>query len=516
MTLIKRLLILSSVLLFVGCDKNFKEINTDPFATTNIDPAFLFAGAEQVGTGGWETENTIAQQFVNPFNLGATTGPNFNEDNDNFNNGTWNNYTGSIKNLVQALALLDGSNRENLKSMIRIWKANVFMMIVDTYGNVPYFDAGKAYLKGIFYPKYDDAAAIYGDLEKELKEATTALNPSGDFVPEDLFFGAHGSTPSGDAATQVAKWKKVGYSLLLRLGMRYSKVDPSKASAIVTEAFNGGVMTSNADNVYVTYDGTNFINTANNGLFTNNPYYYYAAEPFVNQLKATNDPRTPCLIARFNNPAQPFNDPNPNTTISEQYGVPIGVTSTLLKNPPYRGAKGAGFDYSQMNVNCIASLTAPTFWITYAQTSLLLAEAAHRGWIQGGDAQAQTYYENGVKADMDNYAKYGHTISTAEEDAYLSQAGVAYDPANALKQINTQYWIACIRNGSEAWANLRRSGFALIGLSPNLYNNNLNGGFIRRLSYPDYELSNNPENYQEAVASMGGSDDLVTRIFWDK
>ncbi len=56
------------------------------------------------------------------------------------------------------------------------------------------------------------------------------------------------------------------------------------------------------------------------------------------------------------------------------------------------------------------------FWVTYAQTSLLLAEAAKRGWVAGGDAAAKTYYENGITADMDTYALYPGTspISASE------------------------------------------------------------------------------------------------------
>ena len=38
--------------------------------------------------------------------------------------------------------------------------------------------------------------------------------------------------------------------------MRYSKLNPTKAQSIVAEAFAGGVMTSNADNAHVKYDGT--------------------------------------------------------------------------------------------------------------------------------------------------------------------------------------------------------------------------------------------------------------------
>ena len=527
--LINRLIIISTVLIFEGCDKDFVKINTDPYAVTSIDPALLFAGAERTFTGaGWETENTIVQQFVNPFNAGATLGPNFNADIDNFNNGRWdasytgtapanNPPTGGLKSLIQAAAILKGNtNSVNLLSMIRIWKAQAFMGLVDEYGDVPYFDAGKAYIDNIFYPKYDDDAAIYADLEKEIREATAALNPAGDYVSADLFFGKNAAVSITSVSAQVAKWKKLGNSLLLRLGMRYSKLNPAKAQSLAAEAFAGGVMTSNADNVYVKYDGTLATNVFNLGLINNNPRFYYAAEPFVNQLKSTNDPRSGFIVAKFADPNNPLSDPNPDYAAANQFGVPVGVISDALANPPYRGVRAGGYNYSQFNVKCVASQTAPTFWITYAQTSLLLAEAAKKGWIAGGDASAQTYYENGITADIDSYALYpnGAAVSAAAKTAYLTDPAIVYNAANALQLINTQYWIASVTNGTEAWANFRRSGFP--ALSPNLSNNNLSGGFIRRLSYPDYESSNNKVNYVAAVQAIGGTDNLTTRIFWDK
>ena len=51
---------------------------------------------------------------------------------------------------------------------------------------------------------------------------------------------------------------------------------------------------------------------------------------------------------------------------------------------------------------------------------------------------------------------------------------------------------------------------------PNLFNNNLSGGFIRRFSYPQSELNDNTAQYNEAVAGLGGPDFLTTRVFWDK
>ncbi len=509
------IIISGALLLSTSCDQDFVEINTNPYAVNSIDPALLFAGAQRTHLGTWAAEHTIVQQFVIPYNTGANLGFNFNEDIDDVNNPKWNqSYPQSIRNLTQAINLLGtDTERVNLLSMLRIWKAQVYMGLVDEYGDVPYLEAGKAVSDGIFYPKYDDDAAIYDDLYNEIKSGVASLNAGADFVAADLFFGSKGGIPTSNAADQVAKWKKLGNSLLLRLGMRYSKINPDKAKSIVSEAFTGGVMTSNADNAMVKYDGTLFVNNENNGL-RNFSYFYYAAEPFVNQLKSTNDPRGKYILANYDDPASPLADASPDTELSNQFGVPIGILSNDLgaANGPYRGQRAGGLNYSQMNLHSVASPLAPDFWVTYAQTSLLLAEAAHRGWISGS---AQAYYEQGITADMQAYSLYPQTtpISDAAIASYLSSEGVAFNSANALEQINTQYWIVNLRNGTEAYANFRRSGFP--ALKPNTFNDNLNGGFPRRLSYPNYEMSSNAEHYQAAATAIGG-DDLLSRVFWDK
>ncbi|NLA49566.1 MAG: SusD/RagB family nutrient-binding outer membrane lipoprotein, partial [Bacteroidales bacterium] len=335
---------LITVLLFLGgCDKDFVEVNTDPFAINKIDPALLFAGAQRVGTHGrHESENTIVQHFVNPFNEGATKAFNFNADIDLFQTSPFSLYTGPIKAYVHILDLLEGTTTlVNLQSMVRIMKAFCFMVIVDHYGDVPYFNAGLAAIEGetAFFPEYDDDSGIYENLYTEISEAIANLNPAGDFVSADLFYGFHAYIPVNSTAVQVEKWKKLGNSLLLRLGMRYSKANPDKAQQIVSEAFNGGVMTSNDDNAFVTYDGTLYTNGANNGLIDNNPRFYYAAEPLVNQLKKTQDPRTKYLIALFANPGDPLGDENPNHNLDDMFGVPVGVEATSLGNPPYRGTR---------------------------------------------------------------------------------------------------------------------------------------------------------------------------------
>ncbi len=505
-------------LFFQGCDDEFVEVNTNPYAVNEVDPALLFAGGQRSHLGNWTAEHTIVQHFVLPYNQGATLGFNFNEDIDGVSNPRWDaSYPSIVRNLIEAMNLLgEDTDRVNLLSMIRIWKAQVFMGLVDTYADVPYSEAGKAVIDLTYFPVYDDDEQIYDDLYNEITGGLASLDPNGEYVSEDLFYGSNSELPAGSAAVQVEKWRKLGNSLLLRLGMRYSKVNPSKAASIVAEAFAGGVMTSNNDNAYLKYDG-NVYDWGDNTALRNFSFFNYAAEPLVNQLKETNDPRGKYMIATYEDPGSVANDTNPDTDLNNQFGVPIGVSDLELSDTSlgYRGPRGAGLDYSQINVFSAASPAAPAFYVTYGQTSLLLAEAAFRGWVSG---DPQNYYEEGIRANMDIYSLYPNTspIPPEEVNAYLAEPEVAYNDANALELINTQYWLVNFRNGMEAFANVRRSGFP--DLERNDFNDNLlaNGGdgFVHRMSYPDREGSANSDNYIAASSAIGG-DNLVSRVFWD-
>jgi hypothetical protein len=509
---------LSLVLCLMSCTKGFEEKNQDPYALTRMDAGLLFAGAQRsMNTSNWDGEQTIVQQYMNAYNSGATAGFQFNEDVDGYNSPRWGIYTTVIKPLVQMISFTkDDPAAKNLYNMARIWKAYAFMTLVDTYGDVPYSEAGKAYLEQINYPKYDKMADIYADLYNELKTATAALSSSGEYVKGDLFFGGANSGTPALITSQVAQWKKIGYSLLLRLGMRYSKVDAAKAASIAQEAFTGGVMQSNNDNVVVKLYTSAVPNGFSNLQRQISPWFYYLAEPFVNYLKSVSDPRLKYMGASYADP----NSPNStrDTIMANQYGFPVGYDAnvSVLTYPGYRGTKGSGQNYTQLNYQVVANALAPAYFITNSQTQLLLAEAKFRGWITGG-LTAKEYYEAGVKAAMDEWTLFPGVktpaITDAEKNGYLLQPGVAYSDAEAIKLINTQYWIASFINGAEGFANWRRSGFPV--LQPNKYNNNLNGGFVRRMAYPNAEEAQNPDNYKAAVASMGG-DGLIQRIFWDK
>jgi hypothetical protein len=529
---IKFLLAATTVFGLVSCDKGFVEKNQSPYQQTSIDPAILLSTAERnVSSGSWEVESTIVQQFVNAYDVGATAGFQFNSivGADNYNQTRWNQMygaTGPVRLLDRALELAkaEAPVRNNLVQIIRIFRAMNYMILVDTYGDVPYSEANKAYSSTLnITPKYDKAADIYADLYKELKEARAALvvgsGSSADnllyAVPFDIFYGTGYTTTV--ATVQIPKWQRFAGSLMLRLGMRYSKSDATKAQAIVADAIAApGVMTSNADNAVIPFNSTDN-NPLNAGPRGTNPFNYYMYEPFVNHLKTTRDPRGKYIVAYYSSPNVISGVPQ-DTVLQNQFGFPLGYNnSTITTKPDYKGLAqvGSGFRYSQLNYNVFGNNTAPIFVCTYAQTSLLLAEAAFRGWASGS---AATYYSNGVRASMDEYPLYpnGAAIPALNYDSYMRQPAIAFAGGNELQKINTQYWVASLGNQAESFANFRRSGFP--ALTPNPFGTPLptaTGGFARRVPYPINERSVNPSGYQGAVASMGG-DDVTQRLFWDK
>ncbi|MDQ6889507.1 MAG: SusD/RagB family nutrient-binding outer membrane lipoprotein [Bacteroidota bacterium] len=491
-----------------SCDKNFEKVNMNPVLATSLDPVYLFSNAQfssAINTISYQNE--IVQQIITPF-TGVLEGGNHNVVYDPNSNALFNTMYAAPNGPVVLLTTVinqtkDNPARSNLYNMARIWKAYVFQVLVDTYGDVPYFNAGKGFLEGNTLPKYDDDNAIYDDLLKELDEATKALDASKPAESGDLFYKGN-----------ITQWKKLGNSLLLRTAMRYTKVDAAKAQQFVTIAVNGGVMQSIADNAFIAFNSTFNHPTANSYQGTERGNYYLA-KPFVDYLQSTGDPRLGVIAVKYDFPANPLatvgtEDTNP----ADQQGMPLGYNESTISNDPlYPGKSGAAWKYSQLNRRTVAKIDVPEFFITYAQTELLLAEAAQRGWIAGS---AATFYDAGVRAHMDQMKQYDAlaTISAASEDAYL--LANPFNPAMALQQINTQYWIASFQNGSEAWANFRRSGFP--ALTPNPYpgaDPAVAGDFIHRLVYPVREQSVNTNNYNEAVARMG-ADNLATRVFWDK
>jgi hypothetical protein len=174
-------------------------------------------------------------------------------------------------------------------------------------------------------------------------------------------------------------------------------------------------------------------------------------------------------------------------------------------------------NYSITNRYIFARADAPTFFLTAAETQLLLAEAAQRGWITGNAADI---YDNAVTLAFSQLIQTGADWSEGEAEAaansYLTQN--PYTAATGLQQINEQYWVAVFMDEYEAFANWRRSGYP--ALTPVNYPNpsiNQTGGVIpRRLTYPQSEATINAEHYSDAVSRLSDGNTMTSRMWWDK
>jgi hypothetical protein len=494
-----------------SCEKGLEELNKNKTSPTTLDPALLLNNA--VINASYPTRTLIfdigiVQQMISP-NGGVLAGANFNQDSrDGTLTGTWSvYYQNVIKNTNDAIAKTKNlPARSNLYNMARIFQAFCFMMLTDEHGDIPYTEGGAGFTAQIFLPKYDAQQAIYTDIIKELTEAAAALSTTITVETADVLY-----------AGNIAKWKKFAYSLLLRAGMRLSKIDPAKAQATVQAAYTGGVILDNADNAYMRHDA-NYNQPIGATLNGSEAANFYLTKPFVDQLKNTNDPRLSAIAIRYVGATSGNGQTVAvgNTSAAVQIGMPMGKDNGTIVAQATADGLASFYDYSQADRRRILKTTSPVFFVTASQTQLLLAEARWRGWVSAGTA-AQ-YFADGIRAHMDQMVTFdaGCAIATGARDTY-----VAANPLGAgteLDQINTQYWIASFLNGPEAFANFRRSGFPVLAANPYGQPNNPdvpNGTFIRRLTYPTSELSVNATNVQDAITRQG-ADKLSTRVWWDK
>lgn len=432
----------------------------------------------------------------------------------------------------------DPANQQNYQ-IARIIRAYTFQRLTDLHGDIPYSEAGQPAEHP--YPKYDTQKDIYMDLLKELDEAQAALGSGiASLGKQELFY-------NGD----VAKLKKFANSLMLRVAMRLTKVDDATAKTYAAKAFANGVITSNDDNCMLMHAG---------GVTTNDSSEPYAKiithedvgvafinTTFLDLLKSTNDPRIPLFMCVYPTDYE-TKDVDPakaeNAAPAKQKALPGFFSMSPSSDYSIKKYNGTEFTdevlsdknsanyykkaYSQPNRSTYGDPTGPTFVCTAAQTNLLLAEAALRGYISG---EAKTFYEAGVRCAMKQFSAFPSANAKTLVSTYLTDAAInaylaanPYDAAKAYEQINTQYWINCFFDEYETYANWRRSGYPVLEekthLQPNFSSmGNWGPGIVRRMPYPSDEVQINGANYKEALNRLGlQTEDNFnnTRVWWDK
>jgi len=524
--------ILALVVPFASCDtEELQDLNVNPQALNEVNMNFVFTAASlSIASGGfsgdnryidWRTNMGYTMYFMQHF---ATTGSVLNSagdkyfDNDEAWNAPWEFWYGNVGKTLNLIYKQTGEGgfeegrRPNMVAASKMLWALNFHRLTDFYGDIPYSEAVQG-LDGVFRPKYDTQQSIYMDLFSKLTEGINGLsasNPDDGFAAADIIY-------NGD----ITKWKKWGNSLMLRMAMRISNVDPGTAATYVNQAIQGGVMTSNDDNAWVPMDDGPSEWTNQNGISRafqpgDGGQSRILGKTLIDFLKgadslsvADDDPRLMIISEGFNG----------NTNPIAQQGLPNGLDGVDLDE--YTGIPNtvANEHFSSANLKMFDDAD-PYILMNYAEVELLLAEAKERG-IGNVPGTAAEHYNNGVRAAMQFFAPLepgdaSMEVSNAQVDAYLATypygGGGVTGSESALEQIGYQMWAAKFLNWWEAWSDWRRTGYPT--LVPTNYPGSASPGVIpTKLRIPNGEVATNGENYDAGATKP---DSPVGKVWWDQ
>lgn len=491
-------LLLASAL--TACKPDLTGINQNPNNPTDAPPGPLFTNAVQSLVARFRGENfdftgtsLFAQhvakvQYVDEdqYRLRtSTTSLHFSAP-----------YTGGLEDLQKVITKAGGSNQPNTAGPALVMKSWTFQIMTDTWGDIPYSQALKGdSAGGSFTPAYDPQKDIYAGMLADLTKAAATMTGGGTAADP----GLGGADPIYQGNT--AQWRKFANSLRARMALRLVNADPGKTNTELTAAFSapGGLMTSNADNAQLVWPG--------DGIYDNPWAANFATRDDQRISKVLADTLNALGDARITVYAQPT---RADTTkyAGLQNGLSTSAAGTFFNSTSrpglifYPGATAYG------TFGTASGKKTPSYLMVYAELAFIQAEAAERSLGGLAPGQAAGFYNAGVRASFQQWG-----LSSAQADAYLLRPAVAYaGGAAGLRQIGLQKWIALFSQGSEAWAEYRRTGNpSTLRAGPAA----LLSAIPRRIPYSVDEQSVNAASLAAAVARQG-PDQFTTHVYWDK
>jgi len=480
-------LLLSGVIVlatFTSCKKDFLDVNDNPNAPVDVSVKELLPSAElavahavgnelQIYGGIWGqfwTQNPASSQYK--------TFENYSPSSDDFD-FLWSIlYSDALKDLKTIIDKGTAQGLPNYVACAKILQAYAFQLATDNFGDVPFSQALQEE-NGILSPRYDSQHDIYQGIMALAKAGIAAIDQS-----------ANAIVPADDdllLAGDMSVWKKFGNTLLLRIYLRMSEVDPVEAAAGIAELeANSAEFLGAGEEVRI-----NYLSAGGN----TNPVY----SSIIALQNVQNEVASATAVDYLNNNADlrvdAFYSPASN---GNQVGIPQGDYTLPAGTPvslpsPLTGANGTD----------VASQTAPVKLMTGYESFFLQSEAVARGWLTG---DAQALYEAGI---TENFESYGFADTDAQ--TYFAQAAIAYPVAGTVPQkveaIITQKWIAmCGNQNDEAWNEWRRTGY------PTFFTISVNsilgpGRMPARFFYPSIEVTRN--------ANFPGQHAIDDRVWWD-
>jgi hypothetical protein len=482
---IKALVLLPFIFL-LSCN-SFLDVNETPNNPLAVPPKVLLPTA--LAGAAFANANDLNRfaSTIMDYNYGAAGGPGgwdiYNTDGSNFGNQwRFEIYGGALVNCEELIKAADKVGAKSYSGIAKIIKAYTFSIATDTWGDVPYSQA----LKGDAFPqpRIDKQEDIYKgnaslgiqslfDLVREGiadLAATSVLNPTTD----DIVYGG-----------TIANWRRAGYTLMLKMAMQISAVEPALATSIINEVIaadpviSNTLISSNAQNLGVKFGSATgsqspiftwtYVSLFQNDMMTSTGY--------VNLLQGLGDPRLDLFITK---PTGAF-----LTYVNGSIQTLAPVANRSKWTPLVTGVNGVG----------------PVRLLTNAQRAFLMAEA--KLILPGVNITqtAQALFQEGITAAMSEFGVPAGSITT-----YITNNGaLTGTTAQQQEKIIIQKYIASTGNGLEAWNDYRRTGYPAFPEHLNAIG--IDGKRPTRAVYINEEVQRNP-NFTPIIQPN-------VKVWWD-
>lgn len=516
-----------------SCQKDFEEINTNPNRPQQALPTALFNGSTKLflkNTRNYTTSGMMFRSWMQYTAQDTYTKESRFLYRDYAGDYLWRypyQVAGGYKDIIdlntdpktKELMTTYGKS-ENQIAAARIMLAYTFALLVETFGDVPYYSYGSPnperfqalQLEKYISPVYATQKEIYTDLLKELKEAAAQIvSDSYVFKEGDYIF----ETPD--------KMRRFANSLRLRLAIRLKDVSDTELRTLAQQSIDElkagtTVMQSEADTVELQFDSDD-TNPAPiyKEYFVSNRVDYSPSNSFVQLLKGQRgnfgvDPRlqkyfAPKGLTKYQARDGRYTE---SDNLNDYIGMPYGLDESMADFQFKSGVAVSFFSSRILQPNY-----AEVF-MEYSEVCFLLSEA--NGWDN-------TWYKKGVEASM---KKWG--VNSTKITNFLNTI-----PAANQENVLTQKYIALYMNPNEAWAEYRRTGYphTLIKVNEETdLNIPTEAGQTKyrfeslvadltdipeRLFYPVAYKVINEANYQKALESMQMTTDILTkRLIFDR
>ena len=552
------IIVLAALAVGVSCTSDFDEINTNKQGFTAEDvSAKFFLTSSQVGLYApnrfvyWRAHLIHSDRFAGHFTFGNSSSwwndglsYNYNSAYTDATYGWLAGYFGTVKSFADLTEPGGEFENEYYYAISQIMKGLYYQLYTETFGMVPYTEAG---VDGILEPAYDDQDVIYQGIIAELDQAmaTIGSETSTGAGVEDA--GSNDIWLGGD----LQKWKALANTLKLRIGMRaLGATGGSFANTAITEALAAPLLDNTTGSAVMVKDFviSEWASSSYGDVwhdFGGNGSNFSVSSVMINYLQDYADPRLSVYADPIVGGSFTFDDDGSDPNFADRitfltdtydaagatYSVSVNGTETTIDldagqfigQPPRTNGDTRPFLNRAMfsePTNTVIQPRGeqvdayPEIIISSADAYFLRAEAAVRG-LSGEDAQMMM--ESGIREAMALW-----DISGGDADTYIANSALADITGGTmdekLEKIAIQRWIAAYTDGFEAWAIVRKTGYPTelaMGVSDNVIfePGDLNGVYPQRLRYGNSAQASSA--YAAAIA-IQGADVQATPLWFTK